>query len=105
MNQETIGKIEYLDTDGMVVDYTDYEDAEEFADDVRAELECGVSLRVTYIDDNGVVVSKNLMNDHDCLPKFAQDHTSGNFMKTFESSLEYLSKAFRIYDEPVEVKL
>ena len=103
MNQETIGKIEYLDNRGNVVDCTEYEDHDEFAADVKAELSYGVSIKVTYVADNGQVISKSLMNDHDGIPKMGR--TAGDFMKVFEKSLESLSKVYNITDEPVEVRL
>lgn len=100
-----IGRIDYLNRQGNAVDGKSYRNVKEFTDAVNEELECGVSLRVTYIDDNGAVVSKNLMNDYDCLPKEALCHASGSFAKVFEQSMEHLSKTFRIYDEPTVVKL
>lgn len=106
MNEGIVATIDYLQIKNgktVVVDHTDYEDREEFAEDVKNELAYGVSIRVTYVDDNGDVVSKNLMNDHDCLPKMGR--ASGDFMKVFERSMDYLAKAYNITDEPVEVRL
>ena len=105
MNQEAIHRIELVDKQGQPVDTRDYDDVEEFASDLNDELRYGVSLRVTYTNDDGEVVSKKLMNDYDCLPKTAMGRINGSFAKTFEKSLEALSKVYNITDEPVEVRL
>lgn len=107
MNEGIVASISYLQikNDKLVeIDRTDYEDREEFAEDVKNELTYGVSIRVTYVDDNGKVVSKNLLNDHDCLPKMDRSK-NGDFLKTFEKSLAALAKAYNITEEPVEVRL
>lgn len=103
--EKNIARIDYLNRRGTVVSGRSYEDIEEFASDLNDELACGVSLRVTFVDDNGEIVSKNLMNDYDCLPQVDLSHISGNFAKAFERNLSFLAKAYSITDEPTEVRL
>ena len=105
MNQEAIHRIELVDKNGHSVDTRDYDNVEEFASDLSDELKYGVSLRVTYTNDDGKVVSKKLMNDYDCLPKTSMGRITGSFAKTFEKSLEALSKVYNITDEPTVVRL
>lgn len=99
MTMEKIFKIQLVDKKGRPVDTRNYDDVEEFATDLNDELRYGVSLRVTYTDDNGKVVSKKLMNDYDCLPKSGMGRLNGSFAKTFERSLSQLAKVYNITDE------
>jgi hypothetical protein len=65
-----IGKIEYLNSKGMVVDSTEYDDEEQFIQDIKDELDWGVPIVITlYIDKKGKTIPTDFIYDLDCLPK------------------------------------
>ena len=104
VGKKAVHRIAYIDELGNVVDFKDYgNNVRAFASDLNDELKYGVSMCLTYTDDNGNVVHKKLMNDYDCIPKVNFSNVTSHFAKAFERNKEALSKAYEIIDETIVI--
>jgi hypothetical protein len=57
-----VGRIEYLDSKGSVVNFTNYDDADDFVQDIKDELEWYVAIVVTlYRDATGATISTDFI--------------------------------------------
>ena len=64
-----IGRIEYLSNKGKARSCTEYLDRELMIQEINECLDCGIPITIVlYRDENGKTISKDFVEDFDCLP-------------------------------------
>lgn len=69
-----IGKIEYLSNKGRAVASTEYLDKKLMVAEIKECLDCGIPINIVlYKDENGKTMSKEWVEDLDCMPAGFQE--------------------------------
>jgi hypothetical protein len=69
-----IGRIEYLNSKGKVGECTEYLDKELMIAEIKECLDYGIPINIVlYKDENGKTMSKEWVEDLDCLPAGFQE--------------------------------
>lgn len=69
-----IGRIEYLSCKGIARSCTEYLDKDLMVAEIKECLDCGIPINIVlYRDENGKTISKEFVEDLNCLPAGFQE--------------------------------